>query len=122
MITKLELNSLIDRLKSDGSDDKGENPYSWGLNDYFKQLLQDGNLTNNAAIGSAKRAIESGINSLSDAQVRALALDMLNNDVYMEKCPNEWCDERIAWGDMDMALYQGQCYRCVNRQEKIERE
>ncbi|MEE3952756.1 hypothetical protein [Peribacillus frigoritolerans] len=122
MVTNLELNSLIERLNNDASDVEGISPYSWGLNDYLKQLLNDDNLVNDAAIGSAKKAVTSGINSLSDAQLKALALDMLNNNTYMEECPNDWCGERIAWGDMNTAIWEGQCYHCVNRQEKIERE
>lgn len=122
MVSNQKLNSLIDRLKNDASDYEGINPHSWGLNDYLKQLLNDDNLVNDAAIGSAKKAVTEDINSLSDAQIKALALDMLNNDVYMAECRNEWCGERIAWGDMNIALDEGQCYHCVNRQEKIDRE
>lgn len=122
MVTNEELNSLIARLKSDDSDHEGANPHSWGLNGYLKQLLKDENLSNAAAVGSARKAIKEGIYSLSEAQLKALALEMLNNDVYMAKCPNDWCGESIAWGDMDTARYEGQCYHCVNRQEKIDRE
>ncbi|MCM2535192.1 hypothetical protein NDK43_26130 [Neobacillus pocheonensis] len=122
MVSSQELNSLMERLKNDASDVEGISPHSWGLNDYLKQLLKDDNLVNDAAIGSAKKAVSAGIHSLSDAQLKALALDMLNNEVYMAECPNEWCGERIAWGDMNSALWEGQCYHCVNRQEKIDRE
>ncbi|MFL0361821.1 hypothetical protein ACH0BF_02230 [Pseudobacillus sp. 179-B 2D1 NHS] len=122
MVSNQELDSLIERLKSDSSDREGTSPHSWGLSGYLKQLLNDDNLVNDAAIGSAKKAVASGINSLSDAQLKALALDMLKNDTYMAECPNDWCGERIAWGDMNIALWEGQCYHCVNRQEKIERE
>ncbi|MEC0250548.1 hypothetical protein [Bacillus halotolerans] len=122
MVSKLEIDSLVERLKSDASDHKGEDAHSWGLYGYLKQLLEDNVLSHPAAIGSAKRAVTEDINSLSDAQLKALALDMSNNDLYMDKCPNEWCGEEIAWGDMSLALWEGQCYHCVNQQEKVEHE
>jgi hypothetical protein len=122
MATAREIELLTERLKNDSSDYKGENPHSWGLNEYLKQLLEEGNLNHDAAIGSAKRASEEGVNSLSEAQLKAIALDMLKSDTYMEECPNDWCGEKIAWGDMSTALWEGQCYHCVNRQEKMDRE
>ncbi|WP_231607568.1 hypothetical protein [Fictibacillus sp. 18YEL24] len=88
MATDQELNSLIQRLKSDDSDNEGVSPYSWGLQDYLSQLIKAQNLVDDAAIGSAKRAVAEGINSLSDPQLKALALEMLNNDIYMPVCPN----------------------------------
>lgn len=122
MVNNLEINSLIDRLKGDASDYKGDNAHSWGLDSYLEQLCEDGLLVHPAAIGSAKQAVEKGIDSLSDSQLKALALDMLNNNLYMEKCPNGHCGEKIAWGNMNIALWEGQCYHCVNQQEKIEHE
>lgn len=122
VITKTDIDSLIYRLKSDASDYKNENSHSHGLMDYLEELLNDGNLSEEAAIGSVKRAISDGFSSLSDAQVRAIALDLLNNDTYMDKCPNEWCEERITWSDMSIALYEGQCCHCEYVQEKHERE
>lgn len=122
MATTTEVNDLIERLMNDAADHEGVNPYSWGLTDYLKTLLEDGNLTHEAAIGSAKRASEEGISSLSDNQIKAIALDMLKNDTYMPACLNEGCSESIAWGDMWTAIWEGQCYHCVNRKEKIARE
>ncbi|WP_440619583.1 hypothetical protein [Bacillus subtilis] len=122
MVSKLEIDSLVERLKSDASNRKGEDAHSWGLYDYLEQILKDDVLSHPAAIGSAKQAVNEGINSLSDAQLKALALDMLDNDLYMEECPNEWCGEKIAWGDMSAALEEGQCSTCVYQQEKIEQE
>ncbi|MEC1687469.1 hypothetical protein ACL9SS_09435 [Bacillus subtilis] len=122
MVSKLEIDSLVERLKSDASDHKGEDAHSWGLYGYLEQILEDDVLIHPAAIGSAKQAVDKGLNSLSDAQLKALALDMLENNLYMEECPNEWCGEKIAWGDMSIALWEGQCYHCVNQQEKVENE
>ena len=116
------LNALINRLKGDSSDYRSDNAGSWGLNDYLQTLIKDGNLSNSAALGSAKRAIDQGFSSLTDDQIKAIALEMLNNDVYMAKCPNEWCGEVIAWGDMNIALHEGQCYHCVNSEASIERQ
>ncbi|MCY9070449.1 hypothetical protein MOE65_08305 [Bacillus inaquosorum] len=69
MVSKLEIDSLVERLKSDASDHKGEDAHSWGLYGYLKQLLEDNVLSHPAAIGSAKRAVTEDINSLSDAQL-----------------------------------------------------
>lgn len=122
MATVTEVTDLIQRFKNDDDDYEGVNPYSWGLTDYLKTLLDDGNLTHEAAIGSAKKAVEEGISSLSDNQLKALALDMLYNDTYMPRCLNEGCGESIAWGDMWTAIWEGMCYHCVNRKGKIARE
>ncbi|MDA2146970.1 MULTISPECIES: hypothetical protein [unclassified Bacillus cereus group] len=125
MVRRVSDNSLyelIERLKSDGSDYRSENAHSWGLTDYLETLIKDGNLSDPAALGSAKQAIDQGVSSLTDNQIRAVALEMLNNDVYMDKCPNEWCGEVIAWGDMNIALHEGQCYHCVNREASIARQ
>lgn len=121
MVTNQKLDSLIKRLKNDASDGEGVSAHSWGLDDYLSQLLKDDNLSNDAAIGSAKKAVAEGIHTLSDAQLKALALDMLSNDTYMERCPNEWCGESIAWGDMNIAYDAGECYHCVNRRDAIDR-
>ncbi|MDA2257672.1 hypothetical protein PDN66_22435 [Bacillus cereus] len=116
------LNALIKRLKDDSSDYMNENAGSWGLDDYLQTLIRDGNLSDSAALGSAKQAIDQGFSSLTDKQIRAIALEMLSNDVYMAKCRNEWCGEIIAWGDMSIALDEGQCYHCVNAEASLERQ
>mgnify|MGYP001053941481 CR=1 FL=1 len=113
---------LVERLKSDASDYRNENGHSHGLLEYLEQLVKDCNLCESAAVGSAKQAIDRGFSSLSDNQIRAIALEMLNNDVYMSKCPNDCCGETISWEDMGIALYEGQCYHCVNREEAFNRE
>lgn len=118
MATSRELELLVERLKNDASDYEGTSPYSWGLSEYLKQLLDNDSLLNDAAIGSSKKAVSEGINTLSHMQLKAIALDMLTNNTYIEKCPNEWCRETISWGDMDLALWEGQCYHCVNNEEK----
>lgn len=120
MVTDKELNSLIERLKSDASDYKGDNPGSHGLHEYLQELLDSENLHHEAAIGSAKRAINEGISSLSEAQLRSLALDMLTHDTYMEKCPND--GNIIAWADMTTALYEGKCCHCTYIEEEIKYE
>ncbi|MCY8074907.1 MULTISPECIES: hypothetical protein [Bacillus] len=120
MVYNTELNALIDRLKNDDKDYENVNPGSWGLTAYLKTLIDNNQLQDSAAIGSAKKAVTDGVSLLSDAQLKAIALDMLNNDLYMKECPN--CFEIIAWGDMRIALFEGQCYHCVYQQEKIEQE
>ncbi|CAI8740246.1 hypothetical protein COM13_12625 [Bacillus pseudomycoides] len=122
MASEKSLYTLIQRLKSDASDYRGENGHSHGLLEYLEQLIKDGNLFEPAAVGSAKQAIDQGFSSLSDNQIRAIALEMLNNDVYMSKCPNGYCGETISWEDMGIALYEGQCYHCVNREEAYNRD
>ncbi|HDX9577678.1 TPA: hypothetical protein ROX88_001175 [Bacillus pseudomycoides] len=112
MIQQKELNLLIERLKQDEE----------GLCDYLTEVLEDGNFTQEAAIGSAKQAINQGISSLSDKQLRAIAIDMLENQVYMGECLNPWCGERIEWGDMSIALDEGQCCHCTIIEEKHEKE
>ncbi|MCA1002808.1 hypothetical protein LCM01_20635 [Bacillus thuringiensis] len=112
MILKKELTLLIERLKKDED----------GLHEYLTEVLEEGNFTQEAAIGSTKQAIDHGISSLNDTQLRTIAIDMLENDVYMEECPNPWCGSKIEWGDMGMALYEGQCCECKLVEEKHECE
>lgn len=64
------------------------------LNRFAHLLLDSENLINKVAIGSSKKAISDGINTLSQAQIKVIAIAILNNDMYMEKCPNEWCGEK----------------------------
>lgn len=116
MVNKLELDSLIERLKRD------DNDHEQDLGGYLKLLIEENRLDNDAAIGSAKKAVEEGIYSLSKAQLRAIALEMLNKGEYIESCPNEWCREKIDWSDMDFTLFHGQCSHCNYQQEKIEAE
>ena len=113
---------LVDRLKNDAQDFEGISPHSHGLIDYLKQILKDGNLTHEVAIGSAKKAISNGIDTLTEPQLKSIAIDMLNNEVYMPACPNEWCGEKISWEDMEIALWEGQCSSCNYREEKIMNE
>lgn len=41
----------------------------------------------------------------------------------MERMRNDDADhEGIAWGDMNTALREGQCYHCVNIQDKIDND
>lgn len=117
-----DVNILIERLKRDARDHEGISPHSHGLLSYLKQILEDGNLTHEAAIGSAKQAISNGIDTLTEPQLKAIAIDMLNNKVYMSECPNEWCREKISWEDMGIALWEGQCSFCNYREEKIMNE
>ncbi|PHG14139.1 hypothetical protein COI63_09100 [Bacillus toyonensis] len=98
MVTDTELTLLIERLKSDASDYEGVNHGSHGLYEYLQELLDSENLQHEAAIGSAKRAINEDISSLSTAQLKSLALDMLINDTYIQECPND--GNIIAWSDM----------------------
>ncbi|MCY7619848.1 hypothetical protein MH116_18560 [Bacillus pumilus] len=122
MIDNSSVNLLFKRLKSDANDDRNENDFSWGLSDYFSDLLKDGLLMDEAAIGSAKQGVGQGFGSLSDRQLKALARDLIDNQLFMSECPNEWCENQIAWGDMNIAIWEGQCYHCVNQEEKYERE
>ena len=121
MATNTELNSLVERLRNDSGDREG-NPHSWGLAEYLEELINDGNLDEEEAVGSAKQAISQGFNSLTERQLKEIAENMLKNMVYMEECPNEWCGERIAWGDMHIALDEGKCYHCVNQEEAREQD
>lgn len=104
---------LIERFKNDENNEVAI---------HLKTLIEQENLNTPAAKGSALQAIDKGIYTLSEAQLNALALEMIKNGVYMAKCPNEWCGETIQWGDMDFALYDGQCCHCKYVQEKHERE
>ncbi|HDR7621575.1 TPA: hypothetical protein QCX73_002676 [Bacillus mycoides] len=119
MIQQKELNFLIKHLKLDEE----------GLYDYLKEVLESGNFTQEAAIGSAKQAINRGISSLSDKQLCAIAIDMLKNDVYMGKCTGpscgegcvegiEWGVEMIRWIDMLECADVGRCPEC----ERLEGE
>lgn len=108
-----DVKDLVQRFKNDENDEAAI---------HLKKLIDQKNLDTPAAKGSALQAIDKGIDSLSDAQLNALALEMINNDVYMGVCPNEWCPNVIEWEDMDIALYDGQCYHCRLDEEKHERE
>ncbi|WP_243527035.1 hypothetical protein [Bacillus pseudomycoides] len=121
-VSDSSLYELIERLKSDSSDYRNENAHSHGLIGYLESLIRDGIFVELAAIGSAKQAISKGFSTLSDNQIRAIALEMLQNEVYMEECPNEWCGEGIPWEYMGIALDEGQCYHCVNREASLERQ
>ncbi|MGE6849653.1 hypothetical protein ACQKGB_21490 [Bacillus tropicus] len=120
MITSAELDSLIERLKSDASDYKNENPGSHGLYEYLKELVETENLIHPAAIGAAKVAIDKDISALSEAQLKALGLDIIKNDMYMSECPND--GNIIVWSDMSTALYEGHCSDCEYREQKIMNE
>lgn len=120
MVTNTELGLLIERLKSDASDYKNENPGSDGLYDYLEELVKSENLIHPAAIGAAKLAIDKDISALSESQLKALGLDMLNNDMYMSECPND--GNIIAWSEMSTALYERQCSFCEHREQKIMNE
>lgn len=113
MVTKTQLNALTERFQSDARDYEGVDSHSHGLIDYLKDLIDDGLLVNDAAIGSAKRAVVEGMESLSESQIRALALDMLNNDTYLSEC--ELCLGKIAWSDMVNAIREddGKCSDCA---------
>ncbi|MCS1382707.1 hypothetical protein NXZ75_10935 [Lysinibacillus sphaericus] len=121
MIPSKKVNDLIERLINDAADRKGSNQGSYGLYQYLEDALNNANFTNDAAIGSIKQALKQGISSLSGKQLKAIALDMLNNEIYMEKCPNGYCGETIAWEDMSTALWEGQCCHCCNVQDKWKR-
>ncbi|WP_144470525.1 hypothetical protein [Bacillus pumilus] len=122
MIDYTRVNLLLERLKSDANDDRSENDFSWGHSDYFSELLEVRLLMDPAAVGSARQGIDHGFASLSEGQFKALALDLMDNHLFVGECPNEWCGNKIAWGDMNIAREAGQCYHCVNQEEKIERE
>ena len=113
---KNKVNDLVERLIYDASDRDGSNSGSRGLYRYLQDVHTD--FTNDAAIGSAKQAIAQGISTLSEKQLRAIAIDMLNDKVYMESCPNSSCDETIAWEDMRESLWEGQCYHCCSLEER----
>lgn len=106
-VSDSSLYELIERLKSDSSDYRDENVHSHGLIGYLESLIRGGIFVELAAIGSAKQAISKGFLTLSDNQIRAIALEILQNEVYMEECPNEWCCEGISWEDMGIALDEG---------------
>ncbi|WP_339213576.1 hypothetical protein [Solibacillus sp. FSL W8-0372] len=122
MINSVEVDSLVQRLKDDYEDYEGLQDYSHGLLNYLKELLEDGNLAHEAAIGSAKLAITQGIGALTELQLKAIALDMLKNDVYLPKCPNDWCSNLVSWSDMSTAIYDGNCCECQTREERIMNE
>ncbi|MFB8735704.1 hypothetical protein ACEQPO_24435 [Bacillus sp. SL00103] len=54
-----------------------------------------------------------------EGQFKALALDLMDNHLFVGECPNEWCGNKIAWGDMNIAREAGQCYHCVNQEERL---
>ncbi|MCY7733843.1 hypothetical protein MHZ96_09550 [Bacillus safensis] len=115
-----DVDKLYKRLKSDAKDYEGDNDHSLGLQDYLKELLSKDVLNHEVAKGVAKKAVNEGIELLSDAQYKALAFELLESNLYMVNCPR--CGETINWGDMDIALWEGKCSTCVYQEEKIERE
>lgn len=112
MVNNTELNSLIKRLKEDASNSESDD-----LHSYLAELLETGNLTNPAAIGSAKLAIDKGLSTLSEAQLQSIALDIYNNGLYLEECPI--CPEKIEWADMyESATNLGRCPDCDRKMEE----
>ncbi|WP_433775169.1 hypothetical protein [Bacillus wiedmannii] len=93
MVKDMELDSLIKRLKEDASNSESDD-----LHSYLAELLETGNLTNPAAIGSSILAIDKGLSVLSEAQLKSIALDIYNNGLYLEECPIG--SEKIEWAVM----------------------
>ncbi|MGG0001061.1 hypothetical protein ABEW02_01885 [Bacillus safensis] len=113
-----DVDKLYERLKIDAKDYEGGNDYR--LQDYLKELLTKDVLNHDVAKGVASKAVNEGIELLSDAQLKALAMELIKSNLYMEFCP--WCVDKIDWSDMDIALWEGKCPHCVYQEEKIEHE
>ncbi|MGQ4286898.1 hypothetical protein ACS4JF_20375 [Bacillus thuringiensis] len=112
MVNYIKLDSLIKRLKEDASNSESED-----LHSYLAELLETGNLTNPAAIGSAKMTIDNGLSTLSEAQLQSIALEIYNNDLYLAECPI--CSEKIEWADMyEVATHLGRCPDCDRKMEE----
>lgn len=108
----LELKSSLD---SNGFDDIGTKGSVW---EYLKQLLENGALEHDAAEGSAKSAVAG--NGLTDKQIRAIALEVYNNDLIYLACPRCLSSDYLFWDDMLEHVYKGQCHECDRIDEKIK--
>ncbi|WP_019744006.1 hypothetical protein [Bacillus altitudinis] len=91
-----DVDKLYKRLKSDAKDYEGDNDHSLGLQNYLKDLLSKDFLNHDVAKGVAKKAVNGGIELLSDGQYKVLAIELLESNFYTVNCPR--CGETIKLG------------------------
>lgn len=77
-----------------------------GLESYLEIILP--NIDESTVSGIAKKAIDDGYRSLSDAQKYTLENGI--SDYIMDKCPN--CGEDIEYDDMEIAIFNDKCSSC----------